>query len=137
PDYVTKLDLRTPDGRLPITIKVFKRQSRWKDWFDSHNKSKAERSYRAAVYLQDNNIGTPAPIAWLDRWENGRLIESYYLCLFEPAICFRDALAEIYNSVRDNAPLMDLLHTVAPAVRAMHDAGFMHGDMGNQNILLP
>lgn len=137
PDYVVKTTLTSANAPLDITVKVFKRQSRIKDWYDAKNGSKAERSYRAAVYLQENDIGTPAPIAWLDRWENGRLLESYYLCLFEPAICFRDALAEIYNSIHDNAPLMDLLHTVAPAVRAMHDVGFMHGDMGNQNILLP
>ena len=136
-DYVVKLPLSTPTGEITATIKVFKRQSRFKDWYDRRNKSKAQRSYIAACHLQNNDIGTPAPIAWLDRWEQGRLLESYYLCLYEPAICFRDALADIYHNARDNAPLMDLLHAVAPAIRAMHDAGFMHGDMGNQNILLP
>lgn len=136
-DYVVKLPLNTVTGEIIATIKVFKRQSRFKDWYDSRHKSKAERSYIAARYLQNYNIGTPAPIAWLDRWEQGRLLESYYLCMYEPAICFRDALADIYHNARNNAPLMDLLHVVAPAIRAMHDAGFMHGDMGNQNILLP
>src|SRR5690606_23101694 len=48
-----------------------------------------------------------------------------------------DALSDIYYNQRDNEPLMDLLHAVAPAIRAMHDNGFLHGDMGNQNILLP
>lgn len=136
-DYVVKLPFNTDAGERVITVKVFKRQSRLKDWSDQRKKSKAERSYRAARYLQDHNIGTPAPIAWLDRWENNRLLESYYLCLYEPGICFRDALSDIYYNQRDNEPLMDLLLTVAPAIRAMHDAGFMHGDMGNQNILLP
>jgi hypothetical protein len=65
------------------------------------------------------------------------LIESYYVCAFEDAICFRDELVHIYRDLRNNEPLMNLLLCVAPAVRAMHDAGFMHGDMGNQNILLP
>lgn len=136
-DYVVKVMLEDSTGSQPITIKVFKRQNRLKDWHDRRHKSKAERSFRAAIYLQQQGIGTPAPIAWLDRWENGRLLESYYLCRYEPAPCFRDALADIYYNRRDNEPLMDLLHAVAPAVRAMHDAGFMHGDMGNQNILLP
>lgn len=136
-DYVVKYPLTFADGSKTVTIKVFKRQSFIKDWYDRRNKSKAERSFNAAIFLQQNRIGTPAPIAWLDRWENGRLIESYYLCLFEPAICFRDALSDIYYNQRDNAPLMDLLYKVAPAIRAMHDAGFMHGDLGNQNILVP
>src|SRR5690606_17368302 len=129
--------LEDSTGSQPITIKVFKRQSRLKDWHDRRHKSKAERSFRAAVYLQQQGIGTPAPIAWLDRWENGRLLESYYLCLFEPAICFRDALFEVYHQHKDSEQLMELMLLVAPAIRKMHDAGFMHGDLGNQNILLP
>lgn len=136
-DYVVKLPLPTKTGVQIIAVKIFKRQSRVKDWYDRKNGSKAERSYRAAIYLQEHDIGTPAPVAWLDRWENDRLLESYYLCLYEPAICFRDALSDIYYNQRDNEPLMNLLFAVAPAIRAMHDAGFMHGDMGNQNILLP
>jgi hypothetical protein len=136
-DYVIKVPLASPTGELMATIKVFKRQNFVKDWHDRRHGSKAERSFRAAIYLQSKGIGTPAPIAWRDRWENGRLLESYYLSLFEPGICLRDALSDIYYNQRNNAPLIDLLHVVAPAVRAMHNAGFMHGDMGNQNILLP
>lgn len=136
-DYVVKLPLDTPDGEIMVAIKIFKRQNRLKDWYDHHHKSKAERSYHAALYLQQKGIGTPAPIAWLERWEKKILCESYYVCVFDPAICFRDALSDIYYNQRNNAPLMDLLHVVAPAIRAMHDTGFLHGDMGNQNILLP
>lgn len=136
-DYVVKLPLQTAQGEILVALKVFKRQSWLKDRFDRKKKSKAERSYIAACHLQAHKIGTPAPIAWLDRWENNRLLESYFLCIFEPAICLRDALSDIYFNARDNAPLMELLHVVAPAIRAMHDANFMHGDMGNQNILLP
>lgn len=136
-DYVIRTPLRTAAGEIIATVKVFKRQSYLKDWYDKRHGSKAERSFRAAMYLQEKGIGTPSPIAWRERWENGRLLESYYVCLFEPGISFRDALANIYYDQRDNAPLIELLHVVAPAIKAMHDAGFMHGDMGNQNILLP
>lgn len=65
------------------------------------------------------------------------MLESYYVCVYQPAICFRDALSQVYWQSRDNAEMIDLLHLFAPAVRAIHDSGFMHGDMGNQNILLP
>lgn len=136
-DYVVKVPLTTPDGEINVALKVFKRQSWLKDRFDRSNKSKAERSYNAARYLLEHNIGTPAPIAWLDRWENNRLLESYFLTIFQPAICLRDALTDIYYNARNSEPLMELLLLVAPAVKAMHDAHFMHGDMGNQNILLP
>ena len=136
-DYVIKVPLRTTAGEIIATVKVFKRQSFLKDWYDKRHGSKAERSFRAAMYLHEKGIGTPSPIAWREYWVNGRLLESYYVCLFEPGISFRDALADIYYNQHDNAPLMELLHLVAPAIKAMHDAGFMHGDMGNQNILLP
>ncbi len=136
-DFVVKSEFATSMGTIPVAIKVFKRQSWWKDRYDKKNKSKAERSYRAACYLQSHNIGTPQPIAWLERWEKNRLIESYYICRYEDAPSFREVLADILWDKRDNEPLMEILHHLVPAIRAMHDAGFMHGDMGNQNILLP
>lgn len=137
PDYVVKTQLLVDTKPIDITIKVFKRQNWLKDRYDWRLGSKASRSYDAACFLQSNGINTPAPIAWLERWEGKRLLESYYVCLFEAGISFRDALSDIYYNQHNNEPLMDLLHVVAPAIRAMHDAGFMHGDMGNQNILLP
>ncbi|MET0357523.1 MAG: lipopolysaccharide kinase InaA family protein [Cellvibrio sp.] len=137
PDYVVKVPLQTPQGEIFVALKIFKRQNWLKDRFDRKHKSKAERSYNAARYLQQHKIGTPAPIAWLDRWENERLQESYFLTVFQPAICFRDALSDVYFNIRNNENLMDLLHLVAPAINAMHAANFFHGDLGNQNILLP
>lgn len=136
PDYVVRTQLESLPS-LDITIKVFKRQSLLKNWYDKKIGSKASRSYYAARYLEQHGINTAIPIAFLDRWENNRLIESYFVSLFSPGDSFRDRLSHIYYEERDNAPLMELLHKVAPAIRKMHDAGFMHGDMGNQNILLP
>lgn len=136
-DYVVKLPLQLADAELWVTVKIFKRQRALKDRYDHRHGSKAARSYHAANYLQTHNVGTPAPIAYLDRWEDKNLLESYYLCEYQPAPCFRDVLSDIYYNQRDNAPLMDVLLALAPTIRAMHDAGFMHGDMGNQNILLP
>lgn len=137
PDYVVRAQLTIDGNACDVAIKVFKRQSFLKDRYDFKHKSKAERSYRAARHLVEHGISTPAPIAWLERWDNKRLIESYYVCCYEQSTCFRDELAHIYRDLRDNEPLIELLHKVAPAIRAMHDVGFMHGDLGNQNILLP
>ncbi len=136
-DFVVRNEFATASGIIPVAIKVFKHQSWWKDLYDKKNKSKAERSYLAAKYLQAHDIGTPPAIAWLERWEENRLLESYYICRYEPALSFREVVAEILWDKRDNEPMMEILQHLAPAIRAMHDAGFMHGDMGNQNILLP
>ena len=136
-DRIARLTLPTAEGDVTVAVKVFKRQSAWKDRVDRHRKTSAERSYLAATQLQKHQLGTPDPIAWLSRWEAGRLLESYYLCRYDPAPTLRDVLSELLCRIRDNAPLMDLLHRLAPAVRRLHDAGIRHGDLGNQNILVP
>jgi len=136
-DPVLKAELSMDGQPVAVAIKVFSRQGLVKDWYDFRHESKAERSYTAAEFLYQQGLGTAEPIAWFDRWHRGRLVESYYLCIHVVALCFRDALVEIYREDRDNAVLMDLLYQVAPAVQNLHEAGFMHGDLGNQNILVP
>ncbi|MDF2529346.1 MAG: hypothetical protein K0Q57_226, partial [Gammaproteobacteria bacterium] len=136
PDRVIKLGLTIQGQTIYVAVKSFKRQSFLKDCADRLFKSKAERSYLAAKHLHQHHIGTPKPIGYLDHWQNNRLVESYYLCLYQTSVNFRDELSYLYWHEPDNAKLMALIEAVAPAVRAMHDAGFMHGDMGNQNILL-
>lgn len=136
-DYVVKSVVKVDDKERVVAIKVFKPQSWIKDAYDRKHHSKAVRSYLAAEALINRGLRTPTPIAMLERWNNDRLEESYYICEFEAATCLRDELWEIYRTHKDSAPLMALLELVAPAIRKMHDAGFMHGDLGNQNILLP
>ena len=136
-DQVLKSDLVLGGQAVSVAIKVFGRQSLFKDWFDRRNGSKAARSYHAGAFLYQKALGTAEPIAWLDRWDDGRLVESYYLCIHVAAPCFRDALIQIYEQEQNNAGMMALLHKVAPALRRLHEAGFMHGDLGNQNILVP
>ena len=136
-DQVLKADLVIGGKIVNVAIKVFGRQSFFKDWFDRRNQSKAARSYNAGEFLYRQELGTAEPIAWLDRWDNGRLVESYYLCVHVAAPCFRDALIQIYEQEQNNDGMMALLYEVAPALRQLHEAGFMHGDLGNQNILVP
>ena len=76
-DYVVKCPMQIKGQDELVAIKVFKRQSIWKDWYDFKHKSKAERSFNAANFLQTHQIGTPAPIAFLDKWQGKRLIENF------------------------------------------------------------
>lgn len=136
-DYVVTSSIEL-NGRMEnVAIKIFTKQALLKDLIDRKKGSKAARSFEAANYLIGHGINTPTPIACLDKWQGNRLVESYFIAIFEPAICLRDALFSIYHHEKDSAQLMELLFLVAPAIKKMHDAGFMHGDMGNQNILLP
>jgi hypothetical protein len=128
----------TLDGQeVELAVKHFGRQSRVKDFGDSMRGSKAQRSWLTASALRNRGIGTPEPVGFLDRWENRRLTESYFLTVYEPGlISFKDALIHLFDQEPICSRFMALLQTVADAIRAMHQAGCLHNDLGNQNILL-
>jgi len=137
PDRVYRVELTGAAGPLCAAIKVFDRQSLLKDMSDRARGSGAARSLRMATILRERGVGTPEPIAYLDRWQGRRLRESYLLTRFEEGISsFRDELAALYVREPEAEKILGLLACVARAVRAMHDAGVLHRDLGNQNILL-
>lgn len=97
----------------------------------------AARAWRAAWRLVEGDAGTPEPIAWLERWSGSRCEESYFITRrLDPVTTFRDELRHLLRNDPDAGRVMALLEAIAPAVRAMHDAGVQHRDLGNQNILL-
>ena len=122
---------------VPVAIKSFSRGSWMKDRYFARHGSKARRSFDTAVRLASCGVGTPTPIAYLDRWENGRLTASFYLCRYETGITsFREELDRLYSEDPLCRRIMTLMETVAFAIADMHDAGVCHRDLGNQNILL-
>lgn len=122
---------------LDLAIKSFSPASPWRDRYFRKHGSKAERSFRAAVRLSEAGVGTPAPFAFMDRWEQGRLVESYYLCAYQENITsFRDELDRLYAEDPLCRRIMRLMETVGLAIAGMHEAGVCHRDLGNQNILL-
>jgi len=124
-------------AQVPLAIKSFSRATRLKDRYFEKNGSKARRSFLTAVRLAEHGVGTPKPLAYLDRWENGRLLESYYLCVYQDNISsFRDELNRLYLEDPLCRRIMSVMETVAMAIADMHDAGVCHRDLGNQNILL-
>jgi len=134
---IVRIRLPFGSGELDAAVKVFGRHSLAKSLFDRLKGSKARRCWYAAALLGEHGVGTPRPLAWLDRWDGPRLIESYYLSAFEPdLVSFRDELIRIYRTEPVCEHLMNLLQCVADAVRAMHAAGIIHQDLGNQNIML-
>jgi len=131
--------LRLPGfgGNGDVVAKAFGRQSRLKDAIDRLRGTKAARTWRAAAHLAAAGLGTPAPLGYLERWDGARLRESYYLCAYAAgAVAFGDELIRLYRRDPECWKLMALLECVAREVRAMHDGGLMHNDLGNQNILL-
>ena len=63
---------------VQVAVKAFGRQGGWKDRYDREQGSKAARSFQAPCFLQKHGVGTPEPLVYFDRWENGGLAESYY-----------------------------------------------------------
>lgn len=129
--------LRRNGEAREVVVKAFGRQGWIKDAIDHARGSKAARSCSAARTLLAAGAGTPPPVAFLDRWSGLRLVESYYVSEYQAEISsFRQELSRLFRDEPECAKFMALLETVAVAVRKMHAAGFLHRDLGNQNILL-
>ncbi|MCX7010377.1 MAG: hypothetical protein NTY53_24580 [Kiritimatiellaeota bacterium] len=133
-----KLELTLSKGSpLAVVVKSFGAQGCFKDWNDARRGTKAERSFRVAAQLHSAGVGTPAPVACIERWAGRKLLASHFVSVFAPDLtCFRDELIRLYRTDPLCSKLIALLQTVADAVRAMHRAGVQHNDLGNQNIML-
>jgi len=136
-DSVIYLETSDLSSTGALAIKVFGEQTFFKDWYDSTASTQAQRSFEAAELLIANNIGTPRPVGWINQWKGRRLKGSFYISEFVEAISVRDVLSNIYGELTYDGEMMKLLFIIAPAIRLMHDHGFFHGDLGNQNIILP
>jgi len=122
---------------MKLAVKAFGKQGKLKDRYDRKRGSKASRSFRAAAFLKEAGAGTPEPLGYAERWEGAVLRESYYFSAYlEGLSSFKDELVKIYREQPECDRLVSLLEHVAPAIRRMHDAGFWHRDLGNQNIEL-
>ena len=131
------VELPVAGGVERVMVKAFGRQPWLRDLRDRQRGSKARRTWLAASHLGRNGVGTPRPVGYLERWEGSRLRESYFVAAWqEGAETFGDALLELYHERPRCEPFMELLDVVAQGARAMHAAGFLHNDLGNQNVLL-
>ncbi len=129
--------LTLPCGRenLDVVVKTFAVQSAGRDRLAARRGSKAERAFRTALVLRAAGVGTPAPVAVAERWEGARLRASHLLTEFVPDLgSLRSELTRIYTRAPRCDLLMQLLQCAADAVRALHDAGVLHRDLGNQNL---
>ena len=132
---VVVLDFRSEDRKVRIAVKAFGKQGGWKDRYDRERGSKAARSFAAAIFLKEHGVGTPEPLAYFDRWEDGRLVESYYFSEYLDGLkSLKTELDGVYSARGPADSLVGLLEKVGMSMRRMHDAGFCHRDLGNQNM---
>ena len=136
-ERVVKTRCELGDASREIVVKTYRAPGKIREFFEGANKgSKAVRAFAAAWRLREKNVGTPEPVAVAERRDaGGHLLESRLVTEFVPALTnFRDELFRIYSENPDCEALMSLMQKVADACRAMHDAGVVHRDLGNQNI---
>ncbi|HAS83275.1 MAG TPA: hypothetical protein DCS43_11540 [Verrucomicrobia bacterium] len=126
------------DGNtLDVVVKAFGRSGAFQAWRARRVGSKARRTWRASMHLAAAGAGTPMPVAFMERTTAGMPPEQYVITVFQDHVTsFAHALDDLYRREPDCETLMSLLNTVAVGIRKMHECGFMHNDLGNQNILL-
>ena len=134
---VVRVDAVRGDWTGRLAVKSFGRRSLLRDLIDDKRGTRARRTFDTACAMVERKVGTPEPVCYLERWRGKVLVESYYVSVFEEgAVCFKDELVRLFSEKQECALFMDLMKTVAEGIASMHEAGVMHCDLGNQNILL-
>ena len=106
-----RLSLPFQGRTLTVLVKSFGKQRAWKDRVDiRYRGTKAQRSFQAAQHLRANNVGTPTPVAYVERRKGNSLLESYFVSVFEDRISsFHEELIRIMSNNPDCDGLMPLL----------------------------
>lgn len=136
-DHVRKVT--PPGGLAPMALKTYHPPPLWKSSLNtlSGRGSRARRAFEFASYLQEKGVPTPRPVAWLEYHQGRRIREQYLLTACLPGACtLRGALLHHYYENPLCSQIMSLLEVTAKTVRRMHDAGFIHRDLGNQNLMV-
>jgi tRNA A-37 threonylcarbamoyl transferase component Bud32 len=95
-------------------------------------RSRAEKSWRAAWLLNDQNIPTPQPSIFLEERLWGLLHRSYILI---PNLEGGKSLLEFWPLL-DREEQKESLFQLAEIIGKMHRTGILHGDLNWRNILL-
>jgi tRNA A-37 threonylcarbamoyl transferase component Bud32 len=110
--------------------KLFRKYDRLRFCFIS---SKAQRSLEIALFLLNNGVNTPAPIAVIDdRGKFNRLLNCYYLTEY---LDYDVSFLQIIKEADENRK-RKILMEAAQNIRLMHDVGIVHKDLHATNILV-
>ncbi len=95
--------------------------------------SKAYRSLEIALYLLQNGLNTPRPIAIVeDRGKFNQLISCYYLTEF---LDCDTSFSQVIKKTDENTKRKIIIEA-AQNIRLMHDIGIIHNDLNTTNILI-
>lgn len=118
--------ISTPTG--DINVKQFRRPRPINSLiYTTFRQSKARRSFEFATTLMEKGIGTPAPVAFIEKRRGGRLTDSYYLS--------EQINAEEFRFVERRPDERQLLEALGREMVRLHAAGILMLDFSPGNIL--
>ena len=95
-------------------------------------KSKAQRSFENAIYLQSKGIGTPTPIAYIEDTNRFILSRSYYLCEhLEIDLMYKDLLENPNYPKRE-----EILRAFVHFTHSLHEHQILFKDHSPGNTLI-
>jgi len=124
-------------GGSDLCIKVFKQTGKFRSAWYRHTGSKAQRAHAFARHLYEQGAAVAEPVGYIERWNGNQLVESLLITRYLSEST--DLYSEMTYLLRQRPYAGDyirLLRVCAEAIRKMHDSGFLHNDLGPQNILL-
>jgi hypothetical protein len=117
-----------------IVVKVFAPNPR--PWRRRWEISRARRAWVGACILQELGIPCTLPMGWLERRENGRLLESYFISRPVPATeNARTWLRRILPGLSP-AERIELRHRLRREMQQLHHHGISHGDVKLSNLMV-
>ncbi|WP_111641555.1 lipopolysaccharide kinase InaA family protein [Marinimicrobium alkaliphilum] len=120
-----------------ICVKAFRPPAYVRAWYYRRHGSKAQRAHDYARHLYRQGAGVAEPIAYFERWDGNHLRESYLLTRYlSDATDLYTEMTRLLREDPDAFRFIALLRFTAGAIRHMHDSGFVHNDLGAQNILM-
>ena len=124
-----------PDGG-DLVVKRFGKPSRLRRFLDrfSGPGGKVGRSYEAAAYLTAHGIPTPEPLGMLPVGDPATPGGALATRAVADLRSFHRELADLYAAHGPCSVLMERLQAIAEFCADMHDAGFQHRDLGDQNL---
>lgn len=124
-------------GGSDLCVKVFKQPGLLRSAWYRRSGSKAQRAHAFARHLYEQGAAVAEPLGYVERWNGNQLVES--LLINRYLTDSTDLYSEMTYLLRQRpyaGDFIQLLRVCAEAIRTMHDSGFVHGDLGPQNILL-
>ena len=124
-----------PDGG-DLVVKRFGKPSRLRRFLNllSFPGGKVGRSFHAAAYLTARGIPTPEPLGMLPVGDPAAPGGALATRAVPGLRSFYRELVDLYAAHGPCSVLMERLQAIAEFCAEMHDAGFLHRDLGDQNL---